>query len=228
MRVGVSLTVLVAGLALLVGAAGAARADNPVLTGDVGINDSFAIQLKDSSGQPVSHLDPGTYTLLIHDRSSFHNFHLSGPGVNVATDIESTGDATFTITLTDGTYFFQCDAHAGQMNGKFTVGTVATTTTTPTPTPPPVAVQTALAAAIGPGATISLRPSTGLSAGSFAIRVSDRSGTDGLRLAGPGVAKATGIAFKGTVTWHVKLKAGRYTFGSVRRTALRRAFTVGP
>jgi plastocyanin len=221
MRVGVSLAVLVAALALLAGAAGASRADNPVLTGDVGIGDSFAIQLKDASGQPVSHLDPGTYTLLIHDHSSFHNFRLSGPAVSVATDIEGTGDTTFTITLTDGTYFFQCDAHAAQMKGHFTVGSV----TTP---PPPVAAPTALAAAIGPGATISLRPSAGLSAGSFAITVHDRSATDGFRLAGPGVAKATGGAFKGTVTWRVNLKAGRYTFGSVRRAALRRTVTVGP
>lgn len=222
MRVGVSLAGLLAGFALLAGAAGASRADNPVLTGDVGIHDSFSIQLADPSGKPVSHLDAGTYTLLIHDHSSFHDFHLFGPGVDVATDIDGTGDSIFTIALTDGTYVFQCDPHAGQMKGKFTVGTV---TATP---PPPVAAPTALAAAIGPGATSSLRPSTGLSAGSFAITVHDRSTTDGFRLAGPGVAKATGVSFKGDVTWHVTLKAGRYTFGSVRRAALRRTFTVGP
>ncbi len=227
MRVGVSIAALVAGLALLAGAAAASRADNPVLTGDVGIGDSFAIQLKDASGQPVTHLDPGTYTLLVHDHSTFHDFHLFGPGgVDVSTNVESTGDSTFTIALTDGTYFFQCDPHSGQMKGKFTVGTVTTTTTT-TPAPAPAPPPTALAAAIGPGAKVSLVPASGLSAGRFAIKVADRSATDGFRLAGPGVAKATGIAFKGTVTWRVTLKPGRYTFGSVRHAGLRHSFVVG-
>jgi plastocyanin len=222
-RVGVSLAALAAGLALLAATADASRADNPVLTGDVGIGDSFAISLKDSNGRSVTHLDPGTYTLVVHDHSSLHNFRLTGPGVNVATDIETANDSTFTITLTDGTYFFQCDPHAGQMKGKFTVGTVSTP---PTPTPAPA--PTTLAASIGPGAASWLRPSSGLSAGRFAITVKDASATDGFRLAGPGVAQATGIAFKGTVTWRLSLQAGRYTFGSVRRAALRRAFTIGP
>jgi plastocyanin len=213
---------------LLAGSAAATRFADPVLTGDVGAGDAFAITLMDAAGGAVRHLDAGTYTLVVHDRSSFHNFRLSGPGVDVASDIEGVGDTTFTVTLTDGTYFFQCDPHSGQMRGKFTVGTVATTPTPTTPTPTTPVAATKLAAAIGPGAKIALRPATGLAAGSFAITVSDRSATDGFRLAGPGVTKSTGIRFRGTVTWRVSLEAGRYTFGSVRRAAQRRAFTVGP
>lgn len=219
MRVGVSIAVLLAGLALLAATAGASRADNPVLTGDVGLNDSFSISLKDSNGQPVSRLDPGTYTLVVHDHSAAHNFRLTGPGVSVATDIETANDSTFTITLTDGTYFFQCDVHAAQMKGKFTVGTVST--------PPPPPAPTKLAASIGPGSTSSLRPLAGLSAGAFTIAVSDRSSSDGFRLSGPGVAKATGTAFRGTVTWRVTLAAGRYSFGSALHPKLRHSFTVG-
>jgi hypothetical protein len=50
------------------------------------------------------------------------------------------------------------------MKGKFTVGAV---TTPPPPTPTPA---TAVAASIGPGAKISLKPSSGLSAGKFRTR----------------------------------------------------------
>jgi plastocyanin len=223
-RVGVSLAVLLAVLAVLAATAGASRADNPVLTGDVGINDSFQIQLADPSGAPISHVAAGTYTLLVHDHSTFHNFHLSGPGVDVKTDIDGTGDSTFTVTLTDGTYFFQCDPHSGQMHGSFTVGSVTAPPPTTTPTPAPL--PTKLTAAIGSGGAVSLRPLAGLSAGTFLIAVSDRSRSDGFRLAGPGIAKATGAAFRGTVTWRVKLAAGRYSFGSALHPKLRHSFTV--
>jgi len=224
-RAGVSTAALAAGLALLVSTAGASRTDNPVLTGDVGASDSYSIHLSDPSGKTITHVDAGTYTLVIHDHSSFHNFHLSGPGVDVATDIEGTGDKTFTIALTDGTYFFQCDAHVGQMHGSFTVGSASTP---PPPAPAPKPAPAKLAASIGPGASFSLRPSAGLSAGTFAVAVADRSATDGFRLAGPGLVKQTGTAFRGSVTWHVTLAAGRYSFGSSTRPKLRRTFTVGP
>jgi hypothetical protein len=220
MRLGVLCISMLAVLAL----AGGAAAADPVLTGDVGANDSFTITLADPSGSPVTHLDKGTYSLVVHDRSDFHNFHLSGPGVDVMTAIEAKGDFTFTVALTDGTYFFTCDPHSAQMKGRFTVGAV---TEPPPPTPPAPAPATKLAAAIGPGASISLRPTSGLAAGRFAITVSDRSATDGFRLAGPGVTKATAARFKGTVTWRVALKPGKYTFGSALRPKLRRSFTVG-
>src|SRR5439155_6073248 len=107
----------------LLPAANAARAADPVLTGDVGRDDSFAISLTDASGVPVTHLDVGTYSLVVHDRSAFHNFHLSGPGVDQLTSVPDVEDKTFTVTLTDGTYFVTCDAHAAQMRRTFTVGT---------------------------------------------------------------------------------------------------------
>ena len=202
----------------LLPAANAARAADPVLTGDVGRDDSFAISLTDASGVPVTHLDVGTYSLVVHDRSAFHNFHLSGPGVDQLTSVPDVEDKTFTVTLTDGTYFVTCDAHAAQMRRTFTVGTV-----TAPPAPPP---PTKLAASIGPGGAVSLRPASGLSAGKFVISVKDRTLTDGFRLAGPGVSKSTGVTFRGAVTWRVTLRSGRYTFGSLRHPKLRRAFSV--
>ena len=50
-----------------------------------------------------------------------HNFHLTGPGVNVKTSVGATGTKTFTVTLKKGTYKFVCDPHAGFMKGSFTV-----------------------------------------------------------------------------------------------------------
>jgi hypothetical protein len=122
----------------LAGGAAAARADNPTLTGNVGLGDSFTISLTGPDGQPVRNLDPGTYTLVVHDHSAIHNFHLFGPGnVDVSTTIEQVGDQTFTVALVPGTYTFTCDAHPS-MTGRFTVGaTAATTTTTATPKPKP-------------------------------------------------------------------------------------------
>jgi plastocyanin len=221
-RIGVCIGAVSVGvLALVAGFAGAARAENPVLTGDVGQSDSFTLTLKDSTGALVTHLDPGTYTLVVHDHSTFHNFDFSGPGAAVSTDVEFVGDKTFTVTLVDGTYFFQCDPHAGQMHGKFTVGAVtAPPTTAPAPTPTP------LAASLGPGAASSLRPSSGLTAGRYAITVNDRSATDGFRLSGPGISKATGTSFRGKVTWKVRLSAGRYSFGSALHAKNRHVLVV--
>jgi hypothetical protein len=226
MRVGVTLAAVLGACVLLAGSAGATRADNPVLTGDVGLGDSFTITLKDAAGAVVKHLDAGTYTLVVHDHSSIHNFDFSGPGVAVTTDVEGVGDKTFTVTLTDGTYFYQCDPHSSQMRGSFTVGAVATTTTPATPpTPAPPAARTKASASIA-GSASSFKPSSGLSAGAFAIVVADRSATDGFRLVGPGVSKATGAKFRGTVTWNVKLSAGRYSYGSALHAARRHTFTV--
>lgn len=214
-----------AGVLLGFGVAGGSHAATGQLVGDVGLGDSFQISLKDSTGAVVKHLDPGTYTLVIHDHSAIHNFDLSGPGVSVITDIPGTGDSTYTITLTDGLYFYVCDAHAGQMRGEFAVGT-ATLTTTTTTSPPPVPVPTALAGAISASGKVSLRPTAGLSAGRFKLTIADRSRTDGFRLSGPGFSKSTGAAFTGKVTWTLALAAGTYTFSSVRHPKDRHALHV--
>jgi len=227
-RVGVTLAVLLGACLLLVGSAGAKPADNPVLTGDVGQGDAFTITLKDATGAVVKHLDPGTYTLVLHDHSTLHNYDLSGPGVAVTTDVDTVSDKTVTVTLTDGTYFYQCDPHSAQMHGSFTVGAVTAppTTTSPTPAPAPTPTSRTKASASIAGSAGTFRPSSGLSAGAFAIVVKDRSATDGFRLVGPGLSKATGAKFRGTVTWNVKLAPGRYSYGSALHSKLRHSFTV--
>jgi plastocyanin len=218
----VRLSLAVAAVALLAGAA-TARADNPVLNGDVGAGDAFTITLNDAAGNKVTHLDAGTYTLVLHDHSAFHNFHFSGPGVDVLTSVDGIENKTVTVTLTDGTYFFNCDPHSSQMKGSFTVGTVSTP---PPPVPTPAPAATKLAASIGAGSKATLKPLAGLGAGKAVITVKDTSASDGFRLAGPGVSKATGAAFRGTVKWTVTLRAGRYSYGSVRISKLRRTFTI--
>lgn len=214
---------LLVALAVSAAAAGAARADNATLTGDVGVGDSFTITLKDASGAGVRHLDPGTYTLVVHDHSQIHDFHLTGPGVDVSTPVDQTGDFTFTVTLVAGSYTFVCDEHASVMHGTLTVGTPAAA--------PPPAAPTKLFASVGPGARVALHtadgsPLTGLAPGAFTIVVSDRSSTDGLRLAGPGISKTTGVGFKGTVTWKLTLAAGTYRYSALRQPRLGGSFTV--
>jgi len=208
------------------GSARGSRADNPQLIGDVGQGDSFAISLKDANGKAVTHLDAGTYTLVLRDHSAIHNFDLNGPGVSASTDIGAVEDKTFTVTFTDGTYFFVCDAHAGQMKGSFTVGSVQSTTTTTTSTPPPPAPATRLSGAVGPGTKLTLKPTSGLSTGKAKLTITDASATDGFKFSGPGVTKSTGVAFTGKVTWTVTLKAGTYTYASAKHPTRKHSFRV--
>ena len=187
-----------------------ARADNPRLVATVGRNDSFTISLRDPSGDPVTHIDAGTYDIEVHDLSEMHNFRLHGPGVEQATDIGSKEEVVWTVSLGDGKYRFECSPHASVMNGWFTVGTVA-------PTP--------LAASVGPKRTISLKPKI-VEVGPATVTVNDRSRTDNFHLTGPGVNKKTGVAFRGRVTWNVSLQPGSYTYRSDKHKRLRGSFVV--
>jgi plastocyanin len=59
----------------------------------------------------------GTYRIIVHDRASTHNFHLIGPGVNKATDLNRIYTVTWTVKLAKGTYRYICDPHASLMKG---------------------------------------------------------------------------------------------------------------
>jgi plastocyanin len=89
------------------------------LSGSVG--PGFVISLKDASGNDVETLTAGDYTIEVDDQSDAHNFHLTGPGVDEATDVGGTGKTTWQVTLEAGSYHFQCDPHASTMNGDFEV-----------------------------------------------------------------------------------------------------------
>jgi hypothetical protein len=88
----------------------------------------------------VTSVDPGTYEFDISDGSLIHNFDVC-PGSNRCTPgtsldktvVGAKGDFVWDITLTPGTYTYQCDQHA-TMTKHFTVTGTGTTTTTATQT----------------------------------------------------------------------------------------------
>ena len=94
-------------------------ASGTTLTASVG--PGFEISLTDASGNDVSTLTAGTYTIDVDDQSDAHNFHLTGTGVDEMTDVGGTGTDTWTVTFEAGSYHFQCDPHASTMNGDFDV-----------------------------------------------------------------------------------------------------------
>lgn len=98
--------------------ASSALAATPKLTGTVG--PGFTITLKKGSTK-VTKLKAGKYTFVIADKSSIHNFHLKGPGVDKKTSVGGTGTSTWTVTLKAGKYTFVCDPHKTIMKGSFTV-----------------------------------------------------------------------------------------------------------
>jgi len=135
-------TALAAGLAVAaLAVAGCGGSDNEAATTDTGtttettttpsgstlgglkgsVGPGFEISLTTEEGTPVDTLSAGTYTLEVDDQSGSHNFHLTGTGVDVATDVGTTGVESFDITVEAGIYKFVCDPHAASMNGSFEV-----------------------------------------------------------------------------------------------------------
>jgi hypothetical protein len=213
--------ILIAALAvaaLIAPASGGARSAAPngplvATVGDPAVPEAYRITLRDADGNPVSHVDPGTYTINVRDYATTHNFHLRGPGVDQSTEIEGTTATTWVVTFTNGTYTFVCDAHPLQMKGSFVAGTVVT---------PPKPKK--LNARVGPGKRISLTTTTGakvkrLKAGAYRITVRDVTRTDNFHLIGRGVNKKTSVRGKSTTTWSVKLRAGtlRYRSDATKR-----------
>lgn len=91
----------------------------PTLVGTDGPGYTIALT---HSGKTVKTLKHGTYTFVIHDKSSFHGWSLDGPH-GFAKDIakiSSTGTKTVTLTLKAGKYKFYCPNHEATMFGHFT------------------------------------------------------------------------------------------------------------
>lgn len=113
-----SLIGLVAVIVVLVWVAGGSAA-TPKLSGVTG--PGFTITLKRGGG-PVKTLRAGTYRIVVSDKSSLHNFHLFGPGMNKKTTVPFMGSQTWTVKLKRGRYTYQCDVHAAAgMKGSFRV-----------------------------------------------------------------------------------------------------------
>jgi plastocyanin len=90
-----------------------AMAATPTFNGTVGPGFTISMAKKPTKA--------GKIKLSVSDKSSSHNFHLRGPGVNVMTSVGSTGSKTFNVTLKKGKYTFVCDPHASSMKGSFTI-----------------------------------------------------------------------------------------------------------
>jgi plastocyanin len=89
-----------------------AFAATPTFKGTVGPGFTITMASKPTKAGPIK--------LVIADKSNAHNFHLTGPGVNVKTSVAAVGTKTFNITLKKGTYKFVCDPHLF-MKGSFTI-----------------------------------------------------------------------------------------------------------
>jgi plastocyanin len=110
---------LLAAAATLVAAlAGSADAANPKLQARVADPVSISLSV---AGKKVSSLKAGTYTIVVKDQASDHDFHLTGPGVNRTTTVGGIGTQTWKVTLKRGTYTYKCDPHAAFMKGTFKV-----------------------------------------------------------------------------------------------------------
>ena len=69
---------------------------------------------------------------------------------------------------------------------------------------------------VGPGFNISLKQGgtkvSKVKAGTYVIKVSDKSGIHNFHLSGPGVNKKTSVGAQGSFTWKVTLTKGTYKY----------------
>jgi len=208
-RVGLFATAFAVALLLALPSSVGARTQATVLIASVGTAnapDAYRITLTDANGGAVTRVPAGDYEIQVHDYSTIHNFDFFGPGnVMQSTSIEDTGDATWNVTLVNGTYEYQCDAHASTMHGTLAVG-------------PPPPKPTRLTATVAPGGVVKLHKgsalATSLTKGKYMIAVADRSKTENFHLIGPGVNVKTTLAFKGTKLLGATLGAGMYRYRS--------------
>jgi hypothetical protein len=188
----------------------AGPAANSILFATVGTNDGFDIDLADANAVHVSRLTPGTYDIVVRDRSRLHNFHLASnedQTVDFRTELDFVGEMTFTVTFRDDTrYAYACEPHWQTMNGEFFVSSRPP----PPPPPPPPPVLRA-------GVTRGGRPFVAkrrVDAGSYRLVVQDSSRRANFHIKGSGVNRRTARRFTGTKRWTVELASGSYRFGT--------------
>jgi plastocyanin len=232
--------VLLIGAALVsrLGTNNSTAAVSSTLHGNVG--PGFDISLTFDDGSPVTALPAGTYTVQVVDQAADHNFHLVGPGVDQETSVDAVESARWTVTFgNNAAYVFQCDPHASEMNGRFTVGSpppdVAPTTSGGKSAARPAASSDPLVgrlqASVSGGGKLALvvngKPVTKLKQGSYAIVVKDASPKYDFtvrQVAGPEGTALTSVAFVGTRTVTLDLGAGQWKYYSSRREAASSVF----
>ena len=82
--------------------------------------------------------------------------------------------------------------------------------------PAALAATPTLNGTVGPGFTITLTKSgkkvTKLPAGTYVLKIADKSTIHNFHLIGPSVNKTTSVGAQGTSTWKLKLKKGTYKY----------------
>lgn len=79
------------------------------------------ISFRNAAGTRVYRVPAGLHRIIVRDRSSVHNFHLRGRGVNRATGIAFVGRRIWrSVRIYRGSiYRYVCDPHATGMRGRF-------------------------------------------------------------------------------------------------------------
>ncbi|MBI1732896.1 MAG: hypothetical protein HYR49_09035 [Gammaproteobacteria bacterium] len=86
------------------------------------VGPGFTITLKRKNGTVVKSIKKATWKIVVDDKSSVHNFHLTGPGsLNMSTTVNAITKVKWTVTLGVGTFTYICDPHSGTMKGTFKV-----------------------------------------------------------------------------------------------------------
>jgi hypothetical protein len=107
------------GLALALAGTAPAASARKTVQGSVGPGFSINLEL---GGKKVTRLTQGSYRFVISDRSSIHDFHLTGPGLNrMLTTVGFVGTKSVVLTLKKGVYRYVCDPHSEFMHGGFRV-----------------------------------------------------------------------------------------------------------
>lgn len=81
------------------------------------------ISLRSASGAVLRNgVEAGTYAIVVRDRSTVHNFHLVGPGVNRRTALAGTAATTWNVKLAKGVLRFYSDRAPKAVKGSIRVG----------------------------------------------------------------------------------------------------------
>ena len=214
-RIAVLCATTIVALALALVALGG-REQNQTLYGFVGTADGFDIGVTDSNGTPITRVEPGTYTFVVRDRSTLHNFHFASNEdrtVDFRTELGFVGEQSFTVTLQGATeYAYACEPHWQTMNGHLTTNDAPPASPPPTG-PRPAAKPKTVRAGVTAGGTAFVAARS-LRAARYRLVVKDSSKRRNFHLSGPGVNRRKGMASTGTATWTLRLKRGTYRYGS--------------
>ena len=221
----------------------------PQLTANV---TATSITLVGADGKRVRVLQPNTYRIVVHDRTTVQNFHLVGPGVNISSDLlpcENPAPVNTVMLLPSSTYTYEDSRHPDLTHVVFTTSAGDSSADTAGGSGGPASakstgavsnsslvgsavkeVQGTLVGTISSvgRTTLSLggKSVSSLKSGRYKLTVDDRTPRGGFALehANSRSAVITGPSFVGRHTVTIYLSAGRWAFSS--STGAKHAFVV--